>query len=50
VGITQALVLDYQHQISFLTGFDTAVPWLVMVIVLLIRPTGLFGKKPLYRI
>lgn len=50
VGTTQALVVDYQHQVSFLTGFDTAVPWLVMVIVLLIRPTGLFGKKPLYRI
>jgi branched-chain amino acid transport system permease protein len=50
VGVTQSLVVDYQHQIPFLAGFDTAVPWLLMVIVLLIRPTGLFGKKPLYRI
>jgi branched-chain amino acid transport system permease protein len=50
VGITQSLVVDYQHTFTFLAGFDTAVPWLVMVIVLLIRPTGLFGKKSLYRI
>ncbi|MBN9747778.1 branched-chain amino acid ABC transporter permease [Amycolatopsis sp. A1MSW2902] len=50
VGIAQSLVVDYQHALTFLAGFDTAVPWLVMVVVLLIRPTGLFGKKPLYRI
>lgn len=50
VGITQSLVLNYQQALPFLAGFDTAVPWLVMMIVLLVRPTGLFGKKPLYRI
>lgn len=47
VGITQSMAVDYQQQLTFLAGFDTAVPWLV---VLGIRPTGLFGKKPLYRI
>lgn len=50
VGITQSLAVDYQHQLTFLSGFDTTVPWVVMVIVLIVRPTGLFGKKPLYRI
>ena len=50
VGITQALAVDYQQQVPFLTGFDTTVPWIVMLVVLLARPTGLFGKKPLYRI
>jgi branched-chain amino acid transport system permease protein len=50
VGIAQALVVDYQQQAHFLAGYDTTVPWLVMLVVLLIRPTGLFGKKPLYRI
>jgi branched-chain amino acid transport system permease protein len=50
VGITQALVVDYQQQAPVLAGYDTAVPWLVMLVVLLVRPTGLFGKKPLYRI
>lgn len=50
VGITQTLVVDYQQQAPFLAGYDTAVPWLAMLVVLLIRPTGLFGKKPLYRI
>jgi branched-chain amino acid transport system permease protein len=50
VGIAQALVTDYQQQAPFLAGYDTAVPWLVMLVVLLVRPTGLFGKKPLYRI
>lgn len=50
VGITQALVVDYQQQAPFLAGYDTTVPWLVMLAVLLVRPTGLFGKKPLYRI
>jgi branched-chain amino acid transport system permease protein len=50
VGIAQALVVDYQQQAPFLAGYDTTVPWLVMLAVLLARPTGLFGKKPLYRI
>jgi branched-chain amino acid transport system permease protein len=50
VGIAQTLVTDYQQQVPFLAGYDTTVPWLLMLVVLLVRPTGLFGKKPLYRI
>lgn len=50
VGIVQALVVDYQQQFPLLAGFDTAIPWVVMLAVLLVRPAGLFGSKPLYRI
>jgi branched-chain amino acid transport system permease protein len=29
-----------------LTGFQAAVPWLGLILVLLIKPAGLFGKSP----
>lgn len=51
VGLSQALVSGYADQLDFLgRGFDTVAPWVLMVLVLLWRPHGLFGKRPLYRI
>ncbi|HEY3686857.1 MAG TPA: branched-chain amino acid ABC transporter permease [Streptosporangiaceae bacterium] len=51
VGLSQALVSGYQDRLAFLgQGFDTVAPWVLMVLVLLWRPHGLFGKRPLYRI
>jgi branched-chain amino acid transport system permease protein len=51
VGITEALAQGYAEHLSFLgTGFHTVMPYLVMVLVLLARPTGLFGTKELHRV
>lgn len=51
VGLSQALVSGYADQLAFLgRGFDTVAPWVLMVLILLWRPHGLFGKRPLYRI
>ncbi|MFF3324020.1 branched-chain amino acid ABC transporter permease [Streptomyces sp. NPDC002889] len=51
VGITEALAQGYAEHLSLLgTGFHTVMPYLVMVLVLLARPTGLFGTKELHRV
>ncbi|TDD87971.1 branched-chain amino acid ABC transporter permease [Actinomadura darangshiensis] len=51
VGLSQSLVSGYHDRLDFLGhGFDTVAPWILMVAVLLWRPHGLFGKRPLYRI
>jgi branched-chain amino acid transport system permease protein len=51
VGVSVTLAAAYQNQIAFLgRGVQEAVPFILMVIVLLIRPTGLFGTKELERV
>lgn len=51
VGVTEALAQGYAEDLSTLgTGFHTVMPYLVMVLVLLVRPTGLFGTRELHRV
>lgn len=51
IGITEALAAGYQDQLSFLgRGFGEVAPYVVMIIVLLVRPSGLFGTKELTRV
>ncbi|MGY1643557.1 branched-chain amino acid ABC transporter permease [Geodermatophilus sp. SYSU D00703] len=51
IGIAEALAAGYQEQLSFLgRGFGEVVPYVVMIIVLLVRPSGLFGTKELTRV
>jgi branched-chain amino acid transport system permease protein len=51
IGTTEALTQGYAEHLAFLgTGFHTVMPYLVMVLVLLARPTGLFGTKELHRV
>jgi branched-chain amino acid transport system permease protein len=52
IGISQALTAGYQPQhAAFLgTGFDTVLPYVVMVLVLLVRPYGLFGTRTVVRV
>src|SRR6266545_488514 len=46
VGITATLAAGYQDQLAFLgRGFGSVAPYLVMLLVLLVRPAGLFGSK-----
>lgn len=51
IGITESLTAGYQDQLSFLgRGFGDVVPYVVMIAVLLVRPSGLFGTKELARV
>ena len=51
IGIAEAMASGYQEQLLFLgRGFGDVVPYVVMIIVLLVRPSGLFGTKELTRV
>ncbi|GAB2865528.1 branched-chain amino acid ABC transporter permease [Actinocorallia aurea] len=51
IGVTEALMSGYQGEMgSFGRGLGDVVPFLVMIVVLLIRPAGLFGTRELTRV
>ncbi|GAA0964482.1 branched-chain amino acid ABC transporter permease [Actinocorallia libanotica] len=51
IGVTEALVSGYQNDLSFLgRGIGDVAPFLVMLLVLLLRPAGLFGTRELTRV
>jgi branched-chain amino acid transport system permease protein len=51
VGVAEVLAQGYATDLSFLgAGFHTVMPYAVMVAVLLVRPTGLFGTRELHRV
>ncbi|GAB2859869.1 branched-chain amino acid ABC transporter permease [Streptomyces deserti] len=51
IGLTEALVVGYQSELHVLgEGFGDVAPYAVMVLVLLVRPTGLFGTKAAARV
>jgi branched-chain amino acid transport system permease protein len=51
VGVAEVLTQGYAGSLSFLgLGFHTVMPYVVMVAVLLVRPSGLFGTKELSRV
>ncbi len=52
IGIGEVLVAGYQKDIlPFLPdGFAAVMPWVVMLIVLLVRPYGLFGTRDVRRV
>src|SRR5262245_19081059 len=51
VGVAQVLTQGYARELSFLgQGFHTVMPYVVMVAVLLARPSGLFGTRELHRV
>ncbi|UGY94353.1 branched-chain amino acid ABC transporter permease [Streptomyces gobiensis] len=51
VGVTEALATGYQGELSFLgRGIGELAPYLVMIMVLLVRPAGLFGTRELTRV
>jgi branched-chain amino acid transport system permease protein len=47
VGVVQALSLQY---IGFFDGLEVAPAFLLILIVLLVKPTGLFGRKTVERV
>ena len=51
IGIAETMAAGYQEQLLFLgRGFGDVVPYVVMILVLLVRPSGLFGTKELTRV
>jgi branched-chain amino acid transport system permease protein len=51
IGLAESFAAGYQEHILFLgRGFGEVVPYVVMIAVLLVRPSGLFGTKELTRV
>jgi branched-chain amino acid transport system permease protein len=51
IGISEALAAGYQDSLLFLgRGFSAVIPYIVMLVVLLVRPSGLFGTRELTRV
>lgn len=51
VGVAEALTQGYAADLSFLgQGFHAVMPYVVMVLVLVARPAGLFGTRELHRV
>ncbi|TFV63777.1 branched-chain amino acid ABC transporter permease [Geodermatophilus sp. DF01-2] len=51
IGIAETLATGYQDEMLFLgRGFGTVVPYIVMLVILLVRPSGLFGTRELTRV
>ena len=51
IGLAESFAAGYQDQLLFLgRGFGDVVPYVVMILVLLVRPSGLFGTRELTRV
>ena len=51
IGVAESFADGYQDQMLFLgRGFGAVVPYVVMLAVLLVRPSGLFGTRELTRV
>jgi len=51
IGVVSVLTAGYQDELSFLgRGLGTVAPYVVMLLVLLVRPNGLFGTKEVTRV
>lgn len=51
IGVTTAMAVGYEADLHFLgTGLGEFVPYAVMILVLLVKPSGLFGRKEAVRV
>jgi len=52
IGLVQLLTQGYESHIANIVGlgFDTITPYLLMIIILLVRPYGLFGTRKVERV
>ena len=52
IGLTQALVAGYQDDVApwLGEGFSTVAPFVVMILILMVRPYGLFGTPEVRRV
>ena len=51
IGVSQSLTAKYLDDISWLgTNFHVVMPYVLMIVILLIRPYGLFGTREVRRV
>lgn len=51
IGLSDRLTARYLDDISWLgNNFHTAMPYVLMILILLVRPYGLFGTKEVHRV
>jgi branched-chain amino acid transport system permease protein len=52
IGLAQSLTSGYQPEYApwLGSGFDLALPYIIMVIVLMVRPYGFFGQREVRRV
>jgi branched-chain amino acid transport system permease protein len=51
IGVVSVLTAGYQEELSFLgRGLGAVAPFVVMLLVLLVRPSGLFGTREVTRV
>ena len=51
IGVSQTLTARYLNDIEWLgTNFHNAMPYILMIVVLLVRPYGLFGTREVQRV
>lgn len=51
VGLAETMTSGYEDKVPFLGGgFGSVMPYVVMILVLLWRPSGLFGSKDIARV
>ena len=51
IGLTYSYANAYEHYFRWLgNGFESAAPFLVMLVILLVRPYGLFGSRKVERV
>lgn len=51
IGLAESFTAGYQDHLLFLgRGFGDVMPYVVMILVLLVRPAGLFGTRELTRV
>jgi branched-chain amino acid transport system permease protein len=52
IGVTQTLTAGYQPEYApwLGTGFNGVMPYLVMIVILMVRPYGLFGTPEVRRV
>jgi branched-chain amino acid transport system permease protein len=51
IGLVYEMTEGYGGDISFLgKGFYSIAPYIVMIVVLLVRPYGIFGRRPVERV
>jgi branched-chain amino acid transport system permease protein len=44
IGVTETLVVAYSHRIGIPPGYRDAVAFVILILILLFRPSGLLGK------
>lgn len=51
IGLVEAFSVGYQSDLAFMgRGIGEVMPFIVMIIVLIVRPQGLFGRKEFVRV